>query len=196
MALALFKTDKQKIIAISIVAVLIAFALIQFVARPAIRASNNLTKQISQTRENLAKSEALIARKPQIDNQLVSFKAKLEDIKSALPLYSEMPNILQDISRFASESRIKIIRIEPVRQERLTKQAAQAEVGRTPLIYAEVPIKIEAKGGYHSLGAFINKIENAKNFMSVADLDIETNSADMYNHNIRVLIVAYVLQEE
>lgn len=194
--MALSKAVGQKIILFAVV-ILVVFALIQFVTRPSIRALNNLGKQISQARADLKKTEALIAKKPQMDSQLISLQTELEDLKSALPLYSEMPNILQDISRLAGESKVKILKVEPMRQERLTKtQPKQSEARSALPIYMGIPIKIEAKGGYHSLGRFINKIENSENFMSIADLNVESNPVDMYSHDIRLLIVAYVLQEE
>lgn len=195
----LSKAAQQKAILFAIVAFLIMFVLIQFITRPAIRTLRDLTQQVSQLRENLKKSEVLIANKSKMKDQLVSLQARLEDFKSALPLRSDMPNILQDISRLASESKVKILKIEPVKSEKLPQAAPQTKqvaVQTPPTIYTETPIKIEARGGYHSVGEFINRIENAKNFMSIADLEIESDSAGMYSHNVRLLIIAYVLQEE
>lgn len=201
MATILSKAEKEKAVFFIIIAVLIIVALIQFVTRPAVRKLGNLNRQISQIRENLKKSESLIARKSQIENRLNSLQAKLEDFKLALPPRSDVPDILQNISRLAGESKVKILKIEPIKLERkspppILPQVKQPVVQAPPSIYTEIPIIIEAKGGYHALGEFVNKIEGAKNLMSISDLEIESNTDDMYRHNIRLLIVVYLLQEE
>jgi len=201
MAINLSKAEKEKAIFFIVVTVLIIVALIQFVTRPAIRKLGNLNRQVSEVRENLKKSESLIARKSQIENRFNSLQAKLEDFKLALPSRSDVPNILQNISRLAGESRVKILKIEPIKLERksplpISPQVKQPVVQPPPSIYTEVPIKVEAKGGYHALGEFANRIESAKNLMSISDLEIESNTDDMYRHNIRLLISVYLLQEE
>jgi len=166
--------------------------------RPTIRALGKLSQEIPRIKDNLKRSEALIAKKSQMQNQLASLQAKLEDIKLALPPRLDLPNVLQDISRLASASKVKILKMEPVKLEKRSQaqQARGTEAAAPLIIYAENPIVIEAKASYHAFGEFINRIENAKNFMSIADLEIQSSSGDMYSHNVRLLVIAYVLQEE
>ncbi len=199
MPFSLPKSEKEKTILFAFAAALIFIASIQFIARPEIRTLSKLTKEISQVRGNLKKAEALIARKPQMENQMASLQAKLEDIKLVLSHRFDLPNILQDISRIAGESKVKVLKMEPLKLEKRLQPVTQAKEveGQTPLpIYAQNPVNIEARGSYHGLGEFINRIENSKNLMSIADVEIESNSGDMFNHNIRLLIVVYLLQEE
>lgn len=191
MPLTLPKAERAKAISLIIVAALIIVVLIQCVIRPTIRALGKLSREIPQIKDNLKQSEALIAKRSQMENQLASLQAKLKDIKLALPPRSDLPDILQDISRLASASKVKVLKMEPVKQ-----QIKQVEVGAPLTIYAENPIEIEAKGGYHALGEFINRIENAKNLMSIADVKVESNTNDMYNHDVKLLIVIYLLREE
>lgn len=207
----LSKSEMEKMVLMGIGVVVFVLLLLQFVTIPSIRRLGELNKEIIKLRENLKKSETLIAGKPQMDNRMAVLQQKLKDYKSALPPYSDMPNILQNISDIASESKIKITKIEPLKAEQqqtgaavnppspasaLAKPQEKAVPSKTELLYAEMPIKIEAKGGYHALGRFINDIENAKNIMAIGDLEISSNSDDMYNHNVRLLIIAYILREE
>lgn len=197
----LSKSEMQKIAGIGIGALVIVFVLIRFITVPSIRKSVELKKEIIKLRENLKKSEALIANAPQMQNKFAAMQQKLKDYQAALPLHSDMPNILQNISSIAVESKVKILKIEPLRSEKQAMPAAKQE-GKQDLtkaaqpIYAEMPIRIEARGSYHALGEFINKVETAKNIMSIADIDMEIDSDDMFNHDARLLIIAYVLREE
>lgn len=191
MPLTLPKAERAKATSLIIVAVLIILVLIQCVMRPAIRALSKLSREMPQIKDNLKQSEALIAKKSQMENRLASLQAKLEDIKLALPLRSDLPDIFQDISRLASASKVKVLKMEPVKQ-----QIKQVEVEAPLTIYAENLIQIEAKGGYHALGEFINRIENAKNLMSFTDVQVEFNTDDMYNHDVKLLIMIYLLREE
>ena len=202
----LSKSEMEKLVGIGIGVVLVVFVLIQFVTIPSIRKSGELNKEIVKLKEDLERSEILIASVPQMQNRLAATQQKLNDYQTALPLRSEMPNILQNISGIAVESKVKLLKIEPLRSEKQTmpvaklpaakQQAKQDSAKTTQPIYTEMPIQIEARGSYHALGEFINKVETARNIMSIADVDIKRGSDDMFNHDARLLIIAYVLREE
>lgn len=202
----LSKSETEKMVLAGIGVVVFVFALIQFVTVPSLRKLGELSAETGKLRENIRKSQSLIANKAQMDIRLAALQQKVRDYKAALPPYSDMPDILQDISDIASESKVKITKIEPLKAEQQQGAAAPANgsgkpqekaiSGKTELLYTEMPIKIEARGGYHALGKFINDIENAKNIMAIGDLEISANSDDMYNHGVRLLIVAYISREE
>ncbi|MDP2942553.1 MAG: type 4a pilus biogenesis protein PilO, partial [Candidatus Omnitrophota bacterium] len=202
----LSKAEMEKAVLMGIGVFVFVIALLQFVTVPSLRKLGELNTETVKLRENLKKSQSLIANKSQMESRLAVLQQKLKDYKTALPPYSDMPNVLQSISNIASEAKVKIIKIEPLKVEQqqgaiapgsaVVKPQAKPEAGKGGLLYTAVPIKIEAKGGYHALGKFINDIEASKNVMAIGDLEIETSSDDMFNHNARLLIIAYVLREE
>ena len=202
----LSKPEMQKMAAIGIGAAVFVFVLIQFVTVPSVRRAAELKKDIIKLKESTKKSQVLIANAPQMQSRLVVLQQKLKNYQTALPTRSDMPNILQSISGMAAESRVKLLKIEPLRSEKQEAPAAKPSTakqqGKQDLtkaaqpIYMEIPIQIESKCGYHALGEFINRIETAANVMSVADIDIERDPDDMFNHDARLLIIAYVLREE
>ena len=204
--LKLSKEEMEKAVLIGIGVFVFVIVLIQFVTVPSLRKLGELNAGTGRLRENLKKSQSLIANKSQMESRFAVLQQKLKDYKTALPPYSDMPNVLQNISNIASGAKVKIIKIEPLKAEQqqgaivpgsaVTNPQAKPEAGKGGLLYTEVPIKIEAKGGYHALGKFINDIETSKNVMAIGDLEIETGSDDIFNHNARLLIIAYVLQEE
>ena len=202
------KADLEKITLIGIAAFIVLFGLIQFAMVPSFRKLGSLKKEIVKEQETLKNDQALIASKSQLQARLASAQEKLKGYERALPRYSEMPNILQKIAEVAYKSKVKITKIEPLRAEKPAEAAkakvvAPAKPGAKPeapkkpaMIYMEIPIQIEAKGGYHALGEFISMIETSDNIMSVGDIDIGANPDDIQNHSARFLIVAYVLREE
>ncbi|OGX29747.1 MAG: hypothetical protein A3F87_03545 [Omnitrophica WOR_2 bacterium RIFCSPLOWO2_12_FULL_51_24] len=202
------KSDLKKITLIGIAAFIVVFSLIQFAMAPSFRKLGSLKKEIVKEQETLKKDQALVASKSQLQARLASMQGKLKDYEKALPPYREMPNILQKIAEVAYESKVKIIKIEPLRTEKpaeaaKAKVAAPVKPGAKPeapkksaAIYMEIPIHVETKGGYHALGEFINKVETSDNIMSVGEIEIKANTADIQNHSARLSIVAYVLREE
>ncbi|MDP3804281.1 MAG: type 4a pilus biogenesis protein PilO [Candidatus Omnitrophota bacterium] len=202
------KSDLEKIVLIGIAAFVVLFILIRFAMVPSFRKLGSLKKEIVKEQEALKSNQALIASKSQLQARLASIQGRLQGYEKALPPYREMPNILQKIAEVAYENKMKITKIEPLRTEKPAETAkakviapakpgAKPEASKKPaMIYTEIPIQIEAKGGYHALGGFINMIETSDNIMSVRDIDIEANPDDNQNHKVKLLIVAYVLREE
>jgi type IV pilus assembly protein PilO len=195
----------EKMILIGIGVAVAFFALIQFSTVPLLGGIGKLNKDISKERDDLKKADALIKGKPQLEKRLETLNAKLGEYEKAIPPHTEMPNILQEIAGMASETKVKISKIEPLRSEKQAdapktdkgKQQAKQEADRKPeSIYIEIPIQIEAKGSYHAIGEFISRVETSDNIMSIGDIEIRANADDIVNHSARLLIVAFVLKEE
>jgi Tfp pilus assembly protein PilO len=198
----------EKIVLTGILGFVVVFIIIQFIMVPSLGRLNNLKKEIIKEQQTLKRDQSLVASKTQMQSRLASMQEKLKDYEKALPPYREMPNILQKIGEEAYECKVKVTKIEPLRTEKpadaaKAKAAAAAKPGAKPetakkpaAIYTEIPIQVEANGGYHALGEFINRIEASDNVMSVGDIEIKANPDDIQNHHVRLLIVAYVLREE
>lgn len=198
------KEQMEKMVLIGIGVAIAFFALIQFSTVPLLRGIGKLNKDIAKEREDFKKADNLIKNKPQLEKRLETLNAKLGEYEKAIPPHTEMPNILQEIAGIASETKVKISKIEPLRSEKQA-EAPKADKGRQPAkqeadkkpksMYTEIPIQVEAKGGYHAIGEFINRIETADNVMSIGDIEILANADDITNHSARLLIVAFVLKE-
>lgn len=199
------KADLEKMVLIAIAAFIVVFSLIQFGIIPSFRTLGKLDKDIRSGKDALEKARTLVANKSQLQARLSSMQDKRKEFEKELPPYREMPNILQRISEAAEKNKIKIIKMEPLRAEKAAetakyagaKQGAKAEASKKPkAIYVEIPIQVEARGGYHAIGEFINSIETSDNVMSIGDIDITSNPDDIQSHNARFLIIAYLLREE
>ena len=77
--------------------------------------------------------------------QLAEMEEILRSLLRQLPSKTEMPNLLQDISQTAIATGIQIDRFRP-----------ESEAVRD--FYAEKPISIRMRGGYHQFGEFVSGV--------------------------------------
>ncbi len=202
--LKLSKEETEKLVLIGIGLVIAFLALIQFSTIPLLGGIGKLNKEIAGEREALKSADNLIKNKPQLEKRLEKLTAQVGSYEKAIPAHTDMPNILQEISGMASDCKVKISKIEPLRSEKQAvpsngtkgKPAAKQEAAKPKVLYTEMPIQVEARGGYHEIGEFINRVETAPNVMSIGDIEIHSNPDDISNHSARLLIIAYVLNEE
>jgi len=202
--LKLSKEETEKLVLLGIVGAIAFFSLIQFSTLPLLSGIGKLNKDINKEREALKNADSLIKNKPQLEKRLEKLTAQVDAYEKAIPAHTDMPNILQEISGMASDCKVKISKIEPLRSEKQLnpsngakgKPVAKQEAGKPKALYSEIPIQVEAKGGYHEIAEFINKVETAPNVMSIGDIELHSNADDISNHSARLLIIAYVLNEE
>jgi type IV pilus assembly protein PilO len=128
-------------------------------------------------------------------NSLTATTKKLEDLRlqaaeceKKFPKDEEIPALLENISATAAKSGVDIIAIRPIKAE--FKEEAQ----RPPDLFHAIAIEIVAKGGYHQLGQFINRLETSARFMEVKDIDINRDPANPRRHDLKLLIATYILR--
>lgn len=94
---------------------------------------------------------------------------------------NELPSLLENLSRLARESGVKILALRPIESQE------QASGGR----YQPAHVKISATAGAHELGSFLSKLENAQTFFAVKNLVIRSNTSDLKKHLIEVELLVY-----
>ena len=132
-------------------------------------------------RKRVKDAKILIANEDRIKTQLDSFKKQSELFEKKLPSQDEVSSLLEDFSDIAESSEVKILRIKPLE---VIDSISGAEVRKE--LYYEFPILIEARGGYHQCGIFINKLENMDRFIRIDEIDIRGTSRDPRHHDIRL----------
>jgi len=106
------------------------------------------------------------------------------EYEKKLPREKELPIILENLSKIARSSRVKILSITP-----------QAEKVGGEGVYQEVPVLISARSGYHELGAFIDRLENNARYMQVSDIKIRSAGDNPKRHNVEFIVHAYTVKE-
>lgn len=146
--------------------------------------------RMRSTRADLKAAGSDIARIDQFKNNIRAYKEKVDQYEKRLPVETEIPSLLEDLSNMAKSSNIKIVGITPV-----TKFLGEEKIGKDQ-IYREMPISINAKSGYHELGQFLSNLENADRFMKVTGIDIRSNKASPRRHDVELVVSTFILLKE
>ncbi len=121
------------------------------------------------------KNKALITK------ALQDAKERLAKTESRFVTSGELPVLLENLSKLASESGVRISSLQPM-------EAAPEESAKR---YALVPIRVQALAGTHELGGFLSRLESDAIFFHVANLKISENPAHNRKHLVELQIAVY-----
>ncbi|MFA5060376.1 MAG: type 4a pilus biogenesis protein PilO [Candidatus Omnitrophota bacterium] len=174
-----------------LIGVLLGIFLLMYaiVTRPIL---NNLTKispKITLLSKDYRQALSDIKNVENYQAQVVQFREKMKTVGLKILSKEEIPAILENISRLAGQSKVHISQIMPL------KESQELILSNDEGKYYSLPILVNARGGYHDIGRFFNKIENDKIFMSVIDFDIAATSDDPLKHLAKITIKAFILEK-
>ncbi len=116
--------------------------------------------------------------------QMKELEESFGTLLAQLPSSTEVPGLLENITEIGHGSSLKIETIEP-----------QAE--RVAEFYVELPIKIEAAGGYHDFGSFVSGVASLPRIVTLHDFSIVTNKkGGIQNLDIEARTYRYKAQGE
>jgi Tfp pilus assembly protein PilO len=177
--------NKQKKILIVIFFVLIAYADTRYVLKaqraglssldPKIARLNTDLVNLNRGLENMRSSKS----KPDFATRKRAAKS------STIPSESQISELLQEISTAANKFDIKISQIRPSRQTQKEKSAGQDKLN-------SMLINLDLVSDYHSLGRFIQVLENSSVFMGVQELEISTQLPDYMKQKVTLVLKTYV----
>lgn len=181
-------SQKRKVLVIGIGGIILLAVDIFFVFIPLLNKTFNLKSQIISMKENTAYLNRQISMLDATKKKLEILKADQIKYGEFFPKEEEVPVLFGNLSGIAGKLGVDIISVKPVKSD--LGQDAEKTAG----LFHEVPIEISAKGGYHQMGQFINKLETLDNFMEVKDLEITADKATPRRHFFRLLVSTYILR--
>lgn len=184
-----FDFQKHSKLILSIAAVLIIILDFFFIMGPQIRWLKSLNPKIKQLKTDIEQTNKDIALIAQLREQYRASNKDMAEIEKRVPLEEDIPVILENISTAANNAMIKISQIIPMKEEK------EAILGTQTGKYYRIPISIEAQGGYHLFGKFLNVLENSEIFMSVNRLEITPSAKDYKRHNINLTINTFIFKK-
>jgi type IV pilus assembly protein PilO len=92
--------------------------------------------------------------------QKVEMETTFEGLLRQLPSDTEVPGLLEDITRTALDNELRIESID-LQDERRTE------------FYVELPIQIVVEGNYHKIGSFVSGVANLSRIVTLHDFNIE-----------------------
>ncbi|MDP8230994.1 MAG: type 4a pilus biogenesis protein PilO [Candidatus Gorgyraea atricola] len=177
--------EKQKLYILfgifGIAALVIYFNLL---LKPQFRSFIANNREYCAVRVRVRNSENLITNEARIKKQHDELSKQVRLSEQQLAGHDEIAVLLEDFSSVAESSGVKILRIKPLETLDNISQAGG--------LYSEFPILIEARGGYHQCGVFVNNLESMTTFIRIDDVDIKGRSEDPRRHDIRLRVSTYI----
>lgn len=156
--------------------------------KPLLGSINKVNSQISEIRHNIQDVRNDIVRVGQNRDQLEKIRNQVNEVKVKIRSAQEVPVILEDISRIASEYGVKIDQLMPLKDQKVLL-AKQKDVE-----YYALPILVQARSPYHDLGRWLAQLEQEKIFYSVGSLSILTNPKDTMRQQIQITVKAAIFE--
>jgi Tfp pilus assembly protein PilO len=182
-----FLSDKSTALSLLVPALIAVFYLGLFV-RPTMKRFFRLLPEASQLKAKIIKVEKDWENIEALKGRVSQSHEKIGTYERKLPVEKEVPAVLEFLSQAARKMDVRITEIKPVDQDK-------DEPGIHSLYY-RIPILLKAECGYHQLGRFLNKLESADRFVKIDDIKITTNPAQPAIHDVKLVVVTYVMEKE
>ena len=121
----------------------------------------------------------------QLKAQMKSMEASFGALVKQLPSQTEVPGLLEDISKLAFDSGLELNSIK-LANERIVE------------FYAESPIEIVVQGGYHSIGNFVSGVSALPRIVTLHDFSLSPASGNpsMLTMSVVAKTYRYIDREE
>ncbi|MCM8812013.1 MAG: type 4a pilus biogenesis protein PilO [Candidatus Omnitrophica bacterium] len=140
--------------------------------------------QLSTLQKDVARIKEKSARIDSMRSELERLAAQYDVAITATLPEEQLPEVLDAIAAAARVSGVRLIGIKPKEEvSHLTPSASG---------FLELPIQVDALGGYHHLGRFLSAVEESKVLVGVQELTIQANPEDIWNHKALFVFVAYL----
>ncbi|MDD5097545.1 MAG: type 4a pilus biogenesis protein PilO [Candidatus Omnitrophica bacterium] len=186
MNLSSVQLDKQKKILIVIICAFIIYVDINFILKAQTSGINSLNPKITRLKNDLNNLNRDLnnMRASKSTQSLATKKAIIKSSK--IISEGQISWLMQDISSQANKFDIQIGQIRPTR-EALNPKNAIGGGKFTPIL-----INLVLTCDYHSLGKFINQLENSQVFLGVQELTISTQLPDYMKQKATLVLKTYV----
>jgi type IV pilus assembly protein PilO len=145
-----------------------------FIYMPKSRQLNELKQNYEDLQTRLVKAKADAQNLDQVKKQYEDAKGKFRLVLRLLPDKKEIPTLLEDISKSGRHSGLEFL---------LFKPGDEIRKG----FYAEIPVKIEVKGGYHNLAMFFDKVSRLSRIVNVSNISIKKPKSRKANKDKKML---------
>ena len=120
---------------------------------------DRLRGDLSNKQAKLNENEAIARNLPRFKEEVDKLNLQLSKVVQELPNSREIPNLLETISNLGAVNGLEVLYIKP-----------NNDVDKG--FYAEVPISVKVKGGYHELGMFLDAVSNLPRIINVSNITI------------------------
>jgi len=119
--------------------------------------------RLAAVQGDVARAQATASKLPELQRQVRAYEVQLEQTTAVLPDEKDPEDVLRNLHEVATDSQIALATFIP------KPIVAKAQ-------YSEWPISITLDGSYHDLGRFFARIGAMSRLMSIADLQVKTQT--------------------
>lgn len=179
------KLDNKKMALVIAVSLAIIYADYTFLIKLQLQGIRGITPKVIKLKSDIAN---LAKDLPKIQDLRKNIEAKSQagtpEFKKIIS-EGEFPLLLQAISDMANQSKVRVMQINTPKDEKAKEELISGQK-LMPLV-----VRLDLSCTYHSLGSFINLLENAKQFIEVEDMKIARDSRDFFLINAGLALKVY-----
>ena len=138
--------------------------------------------------EEIDDSKSEIQKLGLYKKQIERAEEKLKATSGKIRPREAVPLVLENISRIANKNGIKIEQMVPQSGDQKILTSTKERK------YYSLPIVVDAKGGYHNFGRFLNQMENEGLYLAVTSFSL-TSGGESKTHSIKFTLKAIVFEE-
>ena len=122
-----------------------------------------LAKQKVEAERTLKRYKGIVAKKDRVGKKLALVKGKFDSFKNQMPSQAEIPNLIQRISVFGRDRKMKMV-------------ALTVEEGELKSFYKVIPLKVQLDGELWDTLDFIEYMQNLLRLVSFDSLILQAQS--------------------
>jgi Tfp pilus assembly protein PilO len=179
-----FKDDAKVIITIA-AAVFLLDAV--FVLRFQFVSVGRMSKEAAQLKAGIKSTRDDAKFISTFKNRSGDLKKEIDELAKMVITEGDMPKALENISKFADISVVRILKIRPILDPGTTdlKLSNKGSV-KGQEVFSRRKISIFAKCGFNQLGRFMALLESSLIFFDIKSIEIQTDQQDYTKHTVTI----------
>lgn len=157
----------QKAVLVAIPVIMLLAAFVWFVYMPRNAEIAAIEQQIAQLNNDINVNQAKARRLEDLKRENAELAKQLTLLKEQLPPESEVATLLKQVSDIGIKTGLDFKLWKP----------SDRRPGSSGL-YTEIPVDVEVAGGYHSVGAFLDRIGTLPRIVNVSGLKMASPKTD------------------
>ncbi len=158
----------QRILIFSGVFIAIIAIFVFLLYKPKLAQISNLKNQLKKLEQKLVVAKKNAADLKKFQKKMQEAEVQFKTAMRALPEKEEIPSLLTSISRSGQDVGLEFLLFEP-----------KSEVRKE--FYAEIPVAMQVKGGYHDLAIFFDKVARLSRIVNIKNIEMgrDKDSTDL-----------------
>jgi len=139
-------------------------------------------RQEGELKKKFEKKQWKAATLPKLKEQLAQIESTLSELLRKLPNEAQVDELIRDISQAVLANGLKQELFQPEYRKE-TKEKG---------LYVKLPIKLRAKGDYHSFGKFISGVATMNRIVTLHNVAIESSQSKQENFPQQLEMIAQI----